>query len=163
MMDKAINKLYNWKAAVDTKLYQVLLIVFCLILVSLSDIYAQTTCEDYYERLDARVIQLFTSERSKITRENAFPPEFHQPLQTQEVRRLNFPEEQWVCDAVLESIHGDDPVPPRERALYKVKNHFFLVVYTYYTDQQGNQLIEEPTAGVLFDPAEFNMVGFIAM
>lgn len=164
MMEQLINKSQNWRVAVDIKIYHVVLIILCLILISLNDIYAQATCDDYYESLDESVIRLFTSERGQTTRENAFPIDFHEPLQRQEIRRMNFPEEQEVCIAVLESIHSDDPISgvSTHRALYKVKDHYFLVVYKFYTDEQGNQLIEEPTVGGLHDP-EFNLVGLVGM
>jgi len=161
-MDQAINKLYNWNPAVGIKH----LFIFALLLLSCIPVHVtgQNSCDAYDEIFDESVLNLFTSERDRITRESAFPPEFHQSLQTQKIRRLNFPEEQWVCDAVLEAIPGNEPHPgpPTHRALYMIKDHYFLVVYKYYTDVQGNQMIEEPTVGGLFDP-EFNLVGLIVM
>lgn len=37
-----------------------------------------------------------------------------------------------------------------------------MVIYKYYTDSAGNQLIEDPTVGGLFDP-QFKRLGIIVM
>jgi hypothetical protein len=161
MMEQAINKLHNWKAAVDTKIYSTFYIFLCLILFVSNQAYSQHSCNDYDEILDGMVNRLFTASRHQDYRQTEFPPVLHQ-VSPSEIRRLNFPDEQWVCNAALGAIRGDEPVPERERAMYKVKDHYFMVAYTYYTDVQGNQLIEEPSAGVLFD-SEFNMISLVLM
>lgn len=64
---------------------------------------AQTVCNDYNDGLDESVTRLFTSERSKDSREMAFTSAVHNVAASQ-VRRLNLPEEQWICDTILNKI-----------------------------------------------------------
>jgi len=130
-------------------------------MVSPNETSAQSTCNAYDEVWDEMVTRLFTAPRHEDFRQTEFPPDLQQVLPS-EIRRLNFPEEQWVCDAALEAIRGDEPVPERERAMYKVKDHYFMVAYSYITDEQGNQLIDKPAAGVLYDP-HFNLIALVMM
>jgi hypothetical protein len=124
---------------------------------------AQSTCTDYYDGLDDSVTKLFTTERSRTSREMAFPSEVHQ-VQESQIERISIPQDESVCTAILTSIYKNDPVasPPTHHALYKVRDHYIMVIYNYYTDSEGNQLIEEPTVGGLFDP-QFKRVGIIVM
>lgn len=122
---------------------------------------AQPTCNNYDEIVEGSVMSLFTASRHFEYRQSEFPQDLHQVSQA-EIRRLNFPDEQWVCDAALEAISGDGPVSERERALYKVKDHYFMVVYIYYTDVNGNQMIEDNSAGLLFD-SSFNLISLVMM
>lgn len=122
---------------------------------------AQSICNAYDETWDEMVTHLFTAPRHQDYRETEFPASLHSVMES-EVRRLNLPDEQWVCNAALESIRGDEPVPQRERAIYKVKEYYFMVAFSYYTDELGNQLINKPAAGVLYDP-QFNMIALVMM
>jgi len=122
---------------------------------------AQTRCDDYSDILDSRITQLFTSESSRISREHAFPPIVHHVSETQ-IRHLQLPSEQWICDGVIKSIYENDPAkkPPTHYALYRVKDHYFMIIYRYITASDGTHYFEEPTFGVLYDP-QFNRVGVI--
>lgn len=122
---------------------------------------AQSTCNAYDETWDEMVTRLFTAPRHQDYRETEFPASLHSVMES-EIRRLNLPDEQWVCNAALEAIRGDEPVPQRERAIYKVKEYYFMVAFSYYTDELGNQLINKPAAGVLYDP-QFNMIALVMM
>jgi hypothetical protein len=123
--------------------------------------FAQSTCNAYDETWDEMVNRLFTAPRHQDYRESEFPATLHSVMES-EIRRLNLPDEQWICNEALEAIRGDEPVPQRERAIYRVKEYYFMVAFSYYTDELGNQRINEPAAGVLFDP-QFNMIGLVMM
>jgi len=124
---------------------------------------AQSSCNDHLDFMDNILIELFTSEQTQISRESAFPSFGHKVIES-EIRRLNLPQEQSICDEVLKGIYKNDPVkgPPTHHALYKVKNHYFMIIYKYYTASDGSQLIEDPTVGALYDQ-QFNRVGFIVL
>lgn len=144
---------------------------FCVTLIAIigilsvlpSSTSAQSTCTDYYDGLDDSVTKLFTSERSRVSREMAFPSVVHQ-VQLAEVERISIPQDESVCTAILTSIYKNEPVasPPTHHALYKVKDYYFMVIYSYYSDSEGNQLIEDPTVGGLFDQ-QFKRLGIIVM
>lgn len=161
MMEQPKNKSQNCKAVVDFKIFAIIFTAFSMMIVSPKEASAQSTCNDYYNGLNETINRLFTASRHQEYRERNFPTVLQQVLPS-EIRRLNFPEEQWVCDAALEAIRGDEPVPERERAMYKVKDHYFMVAYSYITDEQGNQLIDKPAAGVLYDP-HFNLIALVMM
>lgn len=122
---------------------------------------AQSDCDDYFDILDYRVSQLFTTEMNRGNREQAFPSIVHD-VSEDEIRRLQLPTEQWICDGVLNVIYEDNPVkgPPTHHALYRVKDHYFMIIYRYITASDGTHYFEEPTFGVLYDP-QFNRVGVI--
>lgn len=151
----------KWRIVVGTKINIILLIVAQLTFFSATKASAQSSCDEYSEILDYAVSQLFTSEKSRFSREQAFPSIVHNVSQA-EISHLELPSEQWICDGVLNAIYKNDPVkePPTHHALYKVKDYYFMVVYKYYTAIDGSQLIVEPSLGSLFDP-EFNRVGVI--
>ena len=134
-----------------------------MILIGPKEVSAQKTCNDYLDFMDNMVIELFTSEQTQISRESAFPSFTHN-LNESEIRRVNFPQEQSICDGILKEIYKGDPVkgPPTHHALYKVKDHYFMIIYKYYTASDGSQLIEDPTVGALYDQ-QFNRIGLIAM
>ena len=134
-----------------------------MILLGPKKISAQKSCNDHLDFMDNMVIELFTSEQTQISRESAFPSFTHN-LNESEIHRLNLPQEQSICDGVLNEIYKNDPVkgPPPHHALYKVKDHYFMIIYKYYTASDGSQLIEDPTVGALYDQ-QFNRIGLIAM
>jgi len=142
-----------------------LIFATCIVIGCFSMTYAQNICDSYDQDLDDTVMRMFTSSRSEIvtSREMAFPSAVHN-INASQVRRLNFPEEQWICDTILNKIYKNEPTkgPPTYHALYKVNDHYFMVIYKYYTASDGSQLIEEPTVGGLYGP-QFNRVGLIAM
>jgi hypothetical protein len=118
----------------------------------------QNSCDAYRDILEQQVYQMFTSERSANYRAAAFPQDL-QEVSEAEIERLNLPGEQHICDQLLSTIdtstqHGE---PEKYRAAWKVKNYFLLVTYSYYTDNQGNQIIDPPTVGVLYN-SEFEHV-----
>jgi len=163
MMEQQINKLQNWKAAVDIKLNRLVFLSLFLITLLSVEGKAQNSCDGFRESLDEKLVRLFTAPRHQDYRETEFPATLHNVLES-EVRRLNFPDEQSVCESILSQVYENEPVPghPEHRALYKIKDHFFLVIYSYYTDEQGNQLIEDPTVGLIFDP-DYNRVAAIPL
>jgi hypothetical protein len=134
-----------------------------MILIGPKEVSAQSSCNDYLDFMDNTVIELFTSEQVRSSRESAFPSFAHKVIES-EIRRLNFPQEQSICDGILNKIYKNDPVkgPPTHHALYKIKEHYFMIIYKYYTASDGSQLIEDPTVGALYDQ-QFNRLGFIAM
>lgn len=146
-----------------TKIYIILLIVAQLTIFSATKTSAQSSCDGYSEIIDYAVSRLFTFEESRFSREHAFPSIVNNVSEA-EIRRLELPSEQWICDGVLNAIYKTNPVkePPTHHALYKVKDHYFMVVYKFYIASDGSQLIEEPSLGSLFDP-QFNRVGVIFM
>ena len=154
-------KLKKRRTEVDSKNYATMFVMLFLLMILPHSAPAQPTCNDYDETVEEYVFSLFTSTRHIDYRQSEFPQDLHIVSQA-EIRRLNFPDEQWVCDAALEAISGDEPVPERERALYKVKDHYFMVVYIYYTDVNGNQMIEDNSAGLLFD-SSFNLISLVMM
>jgi len=163
MMEQPINKSQNWKAVVDFKIYSIILIVISLMMVSPNETYAQSTCNAYDEIWDEMVTRLFTAPRHEDFRQTEFPTVLHQVSQS-EIRRLDLPQEQGVCDSILNAIYKNDPVkgPPTHHALYIVKDHYFMVIYKYYTSSDGRQLIEDPTAGGVYD-SQFNLVSLVMM
>ena len=163
MMEQIINKSLKSGVVVDIKICSLFFVVFlCIILIPVESI-AQHNCKSYDEILDGMVTRLFAAPRHQDFRESEFPATLHS-VSKSEVRRLNYPEEQGVCDTILNKIYGDDPVkgPPTHHALYKVKDHYFMVIYKYYTASDGTQLIEDPTVGGLFNP-QFKRIGLVMM
>lgn len=148
---------------VATENLKVLSILIVLLIPQVS--YSQLKCDNYDEDLDRTVIRMFTSDTERHTefRESTFPNEIHDVFKS-EIRRINFPTEQWVCNAVLQTLTGGNTKSSddKKRALYKVDNYYFLIVYKYYTAKDGSQLIEEPSTGALFD-SSFNLVEIIGM
>ena len=161
MIKQQIKKLKKWRTEVDSTNYATMFVMFILFIVLPNAAPAQPTCNNYDETVEESVFSLFTSTKHIDYRQSEFPQSLHLVSQA-EIRRLNFPEEQWVCDAALEAITGDGPVPERERALYKVKDYYFMVVFIYYRDVNGNQMIEDNSGGLLFD-SSFNLISFVMM
>jgi len=119
---------------------------------------AQNSCDAYRDILEHQVLRMFTSEHSANYRAAAFPQDL-QEVSEAEIERLNLPGEQHICDQLLSTIDiSTQPGEPEKyRAAWKVKNYFLLVTYSYYTDSQGNQIIDPPTVGVLYN-SEFEHV-----
>lgn len=163
LMEQPNNKSKKCKAVADFKIYAIVLIVVSMMVVSPKKMAAQSTCNDYYDRLDHRLTRLFTEPRHQDYRETEFPSSLHSVMGS-EIRRLDLPQEQGVCDSILNAIYKNDPVkgPPTHHALYIVKDHYFMVIYKYYTSSDGRQLIEDPTAGGVYD-SQFNLVSLVMM
>jgi hypothetical protein len=153
----------NFNSAEPMKIILLILISSFIILIGPKEVSAQKTCNDYLDFMDNMVIELFTSEQTHISRESAFPSFGHKVIES-EIRRLNFPQEQSICDGVLNKIYKNDPIkgPTTHHALYKIKDLYFMIIYKYYTASVGSQLIEDPTVGALYDQ-QFNRISFIAM
>jgi len=163
MMEQPKNKSQNCKAVVDFKIFAIIFTAFSMMIVSPKEASAQSTCNDYYNGLNETINRLFTASRHQEYRERNFPTVLHQVSQS-EIRRLDLPQEQGVCDSILNAIYKNDPVkgPPTHHALYIVKDHYFMVIYKYYTSSDGRQLIEDPTAGGVYD-SQFNLVSLVMM
>lgn len=89
-----------------------------------------------------------------------FPQDLQNVLES-EISRLNLPGEQHICDQLLSTLNTESASgePEKERAVWKIKSYYLLVVYSYYTDTQDNQLTQGTVAG-LFD-SDFQLVQLI--
>jgi hypothetical protein len=132
--------------------FKTLFLLTTIVLVIQPQTFAQNSCDAYRDILEEQVIRMFTSERSANYRAAAFPQDL-QNVSESEINRLNLPGEQHICDQLLSTVDtSTEPgEPERHRAVWKVKNYYLLVTYSYYIDSEGNQLVDPPTVGILYN------------
>lgn len=146
----------------DVDIRRISLVLFVALLVGVSSsLHAQTSCDNYRDILEGQVIKIFTSANEADYREAAFPEDLQQVAE-HEIRRLDLPNEQFICDSIFATLNDGNPLPghPYYRAVWKIKDYYLMATYSYYTDDLGNQLIEEPTVGGIFNE-EFELLVLI--
>ncbi len=111
-----------------------LFLILGLLFTSFPSAIAQEKCDAwdaYGNYLEEKITRIFTSERHTDYRERTMPSEL-KSVSVSDIRRLNLPNDQSICDDILENMYGDEPVPgpPKYRAIWKIKDNYLLVIFS---------------------------------
>jgi len=79
-----------------------------------------------------------------------------------DISRLNLPNDQSICDDILESMYGDESVPghPKYRAMWKIKDYYLMVNFSLEYDSNGNQRTVGPVVGGIYNSG-YDLVAII--